>query len=458
MIALRNKIRRKRALQITLLSILVICSPYALKGQKTKQKAGQKKAEGIGITALPFLNYNDDLGAVYGARLIGTYYESNHSPYRYRFWAEYLNSSLSYEKHSVFFEYLTKDNATIKVEQGYKKNIVARYYGSGNFQDIRRIQRTIGEEDPPLAIGPNILREEQDPLGLSSDEIIDSQDRYYSYDYRNSYLETSYETWLAPKNLKVLVGLIKQSYRINSFYNKTESGNIEPNIPTYIDIHQPLGYDAVIDDEPKSINLLRFALAFDSRPRKENLSPSSGIFTDIHYENSSENISSNYDYSNLSFTWRHYLEISPAFWKKQKMKSIFAYRVLARNTSSGTVPFFEEGKIRSINETTEGVGGVHGVRGYPSNQFVDKFITIANFELRHSFLQSEIFGYSEFQALIFYDIGRVAPSRGEWEAKDFHAAYGLGGSMFWHKKSIIQVFFGFSEFHSYTSLNLSHSF
>ena len=237
--------------------------------------------------------------------------------------------------------------------------------------------------------------------------------------------------------------LLFSRYTVRSYYNDIEPSEILPNNLTYIDIEQPIGYEAVREDTYRNLNFLRLAIVYDTRPRERENDPNEGIFTDLHLATTGNLLGSDYDYSNLTFAWRQYISLFPNFWEKNDMESIFAYRFLARETFGGTAPFFEAGIIRNTRETIHGIGGIAGVRGYLSNQYVDKFITIANFEYRHTFLRTELLGGMNFQTYLFHDIGRVAPSSKEWQSKNIHTANGFGFSNIWKKNTVISFFMAF---------------
>ena len=425
------------------LSLLGLESLLAQK--KTKAKDEKTELEGLSVTGLPLLGYNDDLGLLYGARILSTYYQKNYKPYRYQFWGQFLSSSLSYTDHAAYFDYITVSDLRWRIKAGRRRNTLAQYYGYGNHQDIRRTRRVTGEQDPVIPVGPNLLRTEIDPE-FTNDRVKDSQNRYYNYDYATSYIDSSVESWLGQSNFKYFVGYLGYRYRVYSYYNKVDPSEIEANVLSYIDLEQPLGYDAVREDKARSVTYLRMALAYDSRPREDENNPSTGIFTDIHYEGAGGVLGSDYDYSNLTLTWRQYVNLFPSLWGPIGMQSVFGYRLMARETFGGTAPFFEAGKVRNMRETAEGLGGTGGVRGFPSNQFIDKFITIGNFELRHTFLKSEVWGGMDFQLLYFYDIGRVAPSSKEWQTKDFHKAYGFGAAAVWQKNLVASFSLVFLSF------------
>ena len=430
---------------------------FAQKKEKKGTKQQKKGLEGLSVTGLPLFAYNDDLGLLYGGRVVATHHEGDRKPYHYRFWLQHLESSLRYTDYAAYFDYITHSRFRGRVRIGRKRNILARYYGYGNIQDIRRIRRVTGDQKPVLPVGPNLYRTQID-INFDRERLKDSQNRYYNYHYESSYLDGSVEDWLQDSNFKYFVGFLGQRYTLHSYHGKLESGEIERNILGYVDIEQPEGYDAVREPGRKYVNYLRTALIYDTRPPEQENNPSRGIFADIHYERAMEGLGSDYEYGNTTLTWRQYVNVFPTFWDPLGMQSVFAYRFIFRQTSGGTAPFFEAGKIRNVRETIEGLGGKDGLRAFPSNQFIDRFISLANFEIRHTYLKTQALGGLDFHLLYFYDIGRVAPSSSEWEIRDFHKAYGFGLGATLEQSLTAQALFGYSKFHSYTSLNLRYTF
>ncbi len=433
-----------------------ILSSSLLLAQKKNKPSKAKKTEvkkGLAITGLPLVSFDDDRGLTYGARVIATYYQKDYEPYRYQIWAQYLTSSLGYTDHAAYFDYATSGGLRFLTRSGVRRDPLADYYGYGNHQDIRRIRRVTGDQRPVIPVGSNLARTD-----IKQNQIEDSQDRYYNYDYRSPYIVSSVESWFGQSDFKWFFGFLGNRYFIDSYYGDKDPSDVETNILTYLDIEQPLGYETIRDEVGRSSNYMRLAFAYDSRPRKRENNPNTGIFTDVHYENATTILGSDYTYSNITLTWRQYVNLFPSFWDKINMESVFAYRLMARETFGGDAPFFEAGKVRNIRETADGLGGVGGVRGFPSNQFIDKIITIANFELQHTVYKSEILGSIDFQIFGFYDMGRVAASKQEWQTKDFHKAYGPGVRAVWQTNTVVTLFFGHSEFHSFTAFSLQRTF
>ena len=399
----------------------------------------------------------------------GTYFQRDHIPYRLQVLGWYMLSSFDFRHYGMTVDsYLPLSRLRLQAQLGERIDPLANYYGYGNKQDIAHIDKVVGtEESTVVPVGSNLVRDELINLG-----IRDGQNRYYNYSYKNLYSNVTLEDWIWKKpipwlfdmilHFKWFLGISTNHYEVKSYHRRLEPSEREQNDYTYIDIEQPLGYEAIRDGEKKNVNLLRLALAYDSRDPIRSKNPNSGIVADLHFGSVGSWLGSDYSYSNLTFTWRQFVELFPSFWNKvdigigSGMESVFVYRIVIRRTF-GTAPFFEAGKIRTTWETIDGLGGVNGIRGYPANQFVDKLITFANFELRHTFLKTNFLGGFDLQLAFFYDVGRVASSSGDWEFKDFHQAYGPSLTAIWQQSSVFALSFGFSQYQRFFSFQLNHA-
>ena len=490
----------KRTLRLaSLASLLLFLVPGLLFSQDEPQDPPEEEvqedsAEGLRITGLPLPSFNDDIGFTYGLRVLATYYEPEAEPYRFQFWAQYLASTKGFEDHAASLDYLNflGTGLRAKFRVGFERTLNAQYYGFGNFQDIRRIE---GVRTGEIAVGENIpatrsilggydVAERSDLVdakfgdefnlnqnilggpqnfyngsGINPGRRIlrERQNRYYNYDRIRPYFEASTEDFIAGTPFKWFVGFRGQRYRIQSFAGDREGGEAEQNSLTLVDIEEPVGYDAISEASRRYVNGIRFALAYDSRPQVRENNPNAGIFTDIHYEGVGKGTGSHYSFERVTFTFRHYMEFFHDFWSEYGQEMVFAYRLLGQETF-GNVPFFEAGRIYNMRESSEGLGGSGGLRGYPSNQFVDRVMTMGNFEMRHTFSRVSWLGGIDFQAMYFYDIGRVAPSKREWTLNDMHKAWGPGISMVWQRNTIVTIFAGRSQYETFTAFKLSHMF
>ena len=479
--------------KILVLCLALICLPSLLLAQDQKDK----KDYGWGMTYLPLFSYNDDIGLTYGLRATATKTDPAADPYKMLIWAQYLASTKGFEDHAVSADVLDAFGSSLRVKlrAAFSRTLLAQYYGFGNQQDIRRIQKVqegrtaVGENIPaqPTIISGQDLRNTaafgwidskwadelnlnknflSDPIGNVSNLsavnpgrriLRERQNRYYAYDRTRPYLMLSTENWIADTNFKWFLGFRGQRYKILSYYNRKEDGEAERNSKTLLDEEQPFGYDAVIDGNRRYVNGVRLALAYDSRPRAREPNPNGGIYTDLHVEGAGKATGSHYRFARATLTWRQYLELFPTFFNKRGEEFVFAYRLLGQETY-GDVPFFEKGRIYTMNEESEGLGGSGGLRGYPSNQFVDKVMTMGNMEMRYTISKTGLLGGIDWQIMAFMDVGRVAPSWKEWQPKGIHKAYGPGIGMVWKETTIVTIFQGKSAYESFTAFKLSHMF
>lgn len=480
--------------KILIISLIACIVPAPIFSQPQEE---EKSDDGWGFTPLPLPSYNDDIGFTYGLRVTATKYEQDYKPYKMLIWAQYLASTKGFEDHAVNMDVLDAFGSGIRLKAriAYARTLLAQYYGFGNNQDIRRIQKikdgrvAIGENIPTLptvvdgvdladATGGLIGNKWSEEFNLNENFLHDPvnniinysalnpgrrilrerQNRYFAYDRTRPYAQLSAEDFIGNSNFKWFIGFRGQRYKIQSYFGRKEDGEAEENSATLLDIEQPYGYDAITEDERRFVNAGRVALAYDSRPRSREPNPNSGIFTDIHYEGVGKAATgSHYDFHRLTGTWRQYMEFFPDTFNSMGQEFVFAYRVLAQETY-GDVPFFEKGRIYNLNEDAEGLGGSGGIRGFPSNQFVDNVMTLANLEMRYTFSKKDWLGGIDWQLMAFYDIGRVAEDWKEWQPKGMHKAWGPGISMVWKKTTIVTILLGKSEFESFTAFKLSHLF
>lgn len=111
--------------------------------------------DGWGFTILPLPSYNDDIGFTYGLRVTTAKKSKDYEPYEMKFWAQYLGSTKGYEDHAVHADILDVfgSGLRVKMQGGFARTLVAQYYGYGNEQDIRRIQKV---QEGRIAVGENI--------------------------------------------------------------------------------------------------------------------------------------------------------------------------------------------------------------------------------------------------------------------------------------------------------------
>ena len=464
--------------------------------------------EGLKWTGLPLPSYNSDDGFGFGLRAYATFYETGFAPYRWQVWAQVYKTTKARENHEFKADILNFFGTPYRVvlRGGFVRFQSAQYYGVGNFQDMER-NKAISEGRLPVNENAPTIRSLRgdfgsqavsgiyegatgqgfDPGGeiqlnqsgaqklhaaaangtvpalLASDfnpgrrVLRERQNKYFKYDRVEPYGQGSTEDWIGKSNFKWWVSFLGRRYRIQSFQGDLDDGEAEANSATLIDIDRPTGYDAL--ERRRYVNLIRGALVYDSRPRIRENDPNEGIFADIHYAASDPAAGSDYKFSKVTLTWRQYVDVTPGFMGSKNQELVFAYRLQGEQTF-GDAPFFELGRIYTKNEDSEGLGGGYGLRGYPSNQFVDKVMAMSNVEMRWTFSKKPTWlGGMNWVLLAYYDAGRVAATRNEMDfSEGIHRAWGGGIRLVWQTNTVVNISRGASKYENYTAFSFGHMF
>ena len=439
---------------------------------------GTLHAEGISWTGLPLISFNSDDGFGYGARVIATQPDATLKPFKYQIWGQYYKTTKGRENHEVKFDILDflGTGLRFKVQGGFVRFNSAQYYGLGNYQDIqkntaiRKGELPINENIPSvrdfyqinewneeLTLNQNFATSQGlDGINPGRRIIRERQNKFFLYDRVEPYGSIITEDFIGQSNFKWQLGYRLTRYRLDTFYGDFDDGEGEPNSRTLIDIDRPHGYDAT--ERRKYVSLPRVGFIYDSRPRDREKDPNSGIFSDIHYVGSGKGTGSDYSFQKVTLTWRHYIEVGHGFFHAMGQEMVLAYRFQGHETF-GDAPFYELEKVYSAEETARGLGGGYGLRGYPSGQFVDKVMAMANGEMRYTFAKTGFLGGMNFVALAYYDIGQVAPTRAELSMdRGFHKAWGGGIRMIWKKNTVVNISHGFSAYEAYTAFDFGHMF
>ena len=431
----------------------------------------EKNPERIAWTGLPLPSYNSDDGFGFGARVYATRYSESFAPYKWQMWIQYYKTTKKRENHEFKLDFLEGPGMPFRMilRGGYVRYQSAQFYGYGNYQNIKGNQKIVSGEIPVL----DNLPRDQDVLqfdGKYGEEISlnsagginpgrrilrERQNKYFMYDRVEPYGMVSFENWIASSRFKWWTAFRSTRYSIGSYYRDRDDGEAEQNGRTKIDIDQPTGYDAL--EMPRFVNFLRLALVYDSRPKKREKNPDSGILSDVHTALSGKTIGSAYTYYKTTITHRQYINLFKGFLSPRNKELVFAYRLLGQKTV-GEAPFFEFGRIYTFIEDSEGLGGTYGIRGYPSNQFVDRVMALANTELRYTFSHKNWLGGMDWILLGFYDTGRVAPEIRDMTAKGMHMAWGGGIRVVWQENTVINISTGVSKYESFTAFSFSHMF
>ncbi|MBE7440099.1 MAG: hypothetical protein HS115_16730 [Spirochaetales bacterium] len=446
---------------------------------------------GFKLGGLPLVSYNSDDGFGYGLRAYGTYKEEGYDPYKYQVYVQYYKTTLGFEYHEINLDYLKFLGSPLrwKFSAGFSRTLNAQWYGQGNFHDIRREQ---GIREGRIPINENIpaspdlvqtrfngqditfnrkaLDAINDPgkhecsfeaknctiINNQSREVLrQKQNKYYNYDLIKPFFNASTEDWFGDSNFKWFFGLRGQRYKVQSYQNDIDSGDRLPNDRTLIDIEKPYGYDAT--EGRRYVNGVRVALSYDSRPRDREKNPNTGIFADLHYWGTGSSTGSHYTFHRVTATYRQYIELFPSMFNDAGQELVFAYRVQGQETF-GKAPFYELGTITTMNESSDGLGGKRGLRGYAANQFVDNVMAQLNTEVRWTFGRAKALGGLDFILLGYYDVGRVGETWKEIENRGLHYAAGGGIRLVQQGSIVVNISAGRSKYDSHVNFDFNHMF
>lgn len=422
--------------------------------------AEEEEKAGLTFVPFPWLIASSDLGVGPVGLFVATRADEGYDPYRYQVIAGGGRTNLGYEAAFVNIDALrVSGSIRMKAGLGYERNLEARYFGYGNYHDIRRQQQIESGERP---VGPNVpassdlLQGSEASLnrdyfsnpstGFNPGQrfLRESQNRYYQYENKNIYGSLSLENWIADSKFKWSAGVYLNQYRIYPYGGEKENNNTVPNVPTLLEQEKPVGFDAVYNT--RYANLLSGAIFYDSRPPEKEVHPDSGIYAGARLEHSEKAWGSDYRYGRVSGFYTQYIEVLPDFFASHSQDLIFAYRFSGAVTY-GQIPFFEE-KGLSYNV----------VRGYRKNQFLDRVTAAGGIEMWYTFLKTGLFDGTDFILVSFFDTGRVAPEMKALTGSGWHRAAGGGINLLVSKNTLIEFVYGVSTFESYFELSIGHTF
>ena len=486
----------------TILATSLVTGLLLASSPVTAQEEGNT-LEGFKVTGLPLVSFSTDDGFGYGLRIFGTNYVEGVDPFDYQMYVQYYKTTLGFEYHEVALDTLNFLGTPyrVKFNAGFARTLNAQWYGRGNFHDLQKEQKIkngelpTGENIPEVADIP-IRKDQKDipegwewvrsfdspyltlnrkavdnfqdflerePQRHKTSDIVNTkgreyyrqtQNKFYNYDRIRPFATASTEQFIGSSNFKYFLGFRGQRYRIQSYKNDIDSGDRLPNNQTLIDLERPTGYDAT--EKERFVNGVRGAIAYDSRPREREKNPNTGIFADLHVEGVGKGTGSHYTFTRVTATWRHYIDIFPSLFNPAG-ELVFAYRIQGQETF-GDVPFFEAGRIYTMDEANEGIGTNRGVRGYAANQFVDTVMGMVNTELRWTFAKTGFLGGMDFVMLAYYDTGRVADKWENMTSDGMHNAVGGGIRMVWQKNTIVNISYGRSKYGVNGNFSFNHMF
>ncbi len=350
---------------------------------------------GFRFAGIPTVNFNSDEGFGYGVRAsLYNHAGGQYNPYLYTLEAQVFFTTGGRRQVILFFDapHLPGPNQRLTAELRYQRYDPAPYYGLGNDTDY----------DEALA-------EEESPGFVNED--------FYGFQRTRLSAWASYQRRFGP--VKVLGGF----------------GVVHSDIAFY-DGQTLLQSDAEAEGKDGGFtNVVKAGLIYDTRDFEP--APGRGDWTDLVLEISNGLWGSDYDYTRLTFTNRHYFTLT--------RNVVFAERLVFEK-SWGDIPFYETTFFGGSYKIDEGLGGAKSLRGQLLNRFTGPMKFFGNLELRWRFHDYTVLQQNVFLALSgFLDYGRVWRDGESFTLSGLHTGLGGGFHVGWNETFIVTANFARSD-------------
>lgn len=311
----------------------------------------------------------------------------------------------------------------------YYINPVSQYYG-------------IGEES---------LNPLKDPSGniYSRMENYDADLRSIANGNTNSYYNYYSAHWLDGKLMvqrdfgggvfRVLAGYLVKQYTIQDYSRQTVIVTSPNGSTGKATSGNTLLYQDYLQGKISGFNGgwnngIMLGLAFDNRDLEPY--PRKGMFHDLAIVHHANWLGSNNNYTEVTLGSRFYF--SPF----QNIDLVIAAR-LALSYKFGDVPFFA---LTTLQFTDQYLNSMGGMRGFRDRRFMGSFVSLANLEVRYTFLSWK-WGEQLFDLSVapFLDLGRVFDRPSNFSFTNWKAGYGTGVRLTWNQATVIRFDFGFSS-------------
>ena len=386
------------------------------------------KKAGFGITGLPTITFDTDLGFQYGA-LINLFDYGKPSVFPY--W-----------KHKFYFE----------VSRFTKGSGINQFtYDSEYLIPGIRVtaEASLLTESALDFYGFNGYQAEYFPEYEDSDHADYISRMFYRHDRKLTRLKADFQGKILGRKLKWIAGFSHYGHSIGSVdivkLNKgKDEDDILPDVNTLYDNYVDWGIIPEDQKDGGKNNFLKLGFVFDTRDNQNN--PNHGIWSEAFLLTAPKFLGNNdYSYSKLILTHRHYIPVI-------KNKLTFAYRLSYQKKIGGTMPFYMLPYVFNSLLDRDGMGGAKTVRGVLRNRVVGEDMFFGNFEFRWRFLEFNLGSQNFYLCLTpFVDMGMVT---GKYEFEQGsgpdiiaddekpHIGYGSGLRIGWNETTIVALDYG----------------
>jgi len=415
------------------------------------------KVEGGYVTGLPLVNSDPDTGFGFGARVL--YFNDGarddkmfeYTPYRHRLYGQAFFSTNGYQFHTIDYDapYLFDSPVRLRASIYYERNIASNYFGVGP-RSLGRLSFP-GDDKKFTALEDytNALRTMR-PDGSAFT-------RYDQYILDRPTATATLERDFFGGVVRGLVGFTAQYAAVHQWSGRSVSADdaagaevTARQATTRLDEdcarHLVRGCDGGFN------NSLKLGVALDTRDFEPD--PNSGVFVDFTTELAGRPLGSDFDWVRATVSPRFYYSPFPKL-----ADVVIAGRVVA-SVQTEDVPIFEMPNLSFTDRNLVGLGGLRTIRGFKQSRFVGRAVTLANLEVRYTFVEFNLTKRQHFGLMIapFFDIGRVFDTIDDFELKRFRNGQGAGLRIAWNQATIIVVDVGVSREGTSIYVNFNHPF
>lgn len=406
---------------------------------RNKRRMEDSHREGNHIEGLPAIGYDTNVGLLLGA--VGYYAMDGTkkdplfavTPYRHRFYAQAVFSTLGFQQHSLQYDgiYVGDSPYRLRVQAWFERNINANYFGAGErtMGPLEFQGQTHGTFDEQTAAASALQNGVASPL-------------YNHYTYEKPWGSLTLERSLLGGLVRVEYGAVVQYVGVHTYDGTQTNGKdtMGKDVPA---MHGPtlLGMDCAANRVTGCNggwnDYMKVGIAYDTRDFEPD--PDEGVFADAVLEWSARGFGSLADYVRFTTTWRFYWSPFPKF-----TDLVLASRIVYSMQTAGA-PFWAQGTLGGTDRDLDAIGGDYTLHGYRNARFIGPVMALANTELRWMFwkfhIAKEHFG---LQLAPMLGAGRV------WDKVDFgftgwRASYGGGLRVAWNHSDFFRIDVGASR-------------
>jgi len=191
--------------------------------------------------------------------------------------------------------------------------------------------------------------------------------------------------------------------------------------------------------------------AFDTRDFEPD--PNHGVFIDAALDVGTGVLGSRHGWVRFLISPRLYVSPFPRL-----ADLVFAVRGTLQVQSQST-PFFEMKLIPWTEDPRNGLGGLRTMRGFKQDRFVGPVMSLANFELRWTFVRFVVWRQKiALIAVPFLDLGATHDRVADVRLSDWRGSQGAALRISWNLATIITIDYGRSGEDSGLYINFNHIF